>query len=226
MKPSLDRALRIVWLVIGVLLLGTLVVSLAFFAAGFLRTRGAAADADRAVAEAVPAEADGAGVRLTLPQRVRGTDTRIAFVVRPGAPAPRAPEPGRVQGVVNVVFLDPDGAPRLLLDRPAEVREVRFPAEGEEGEEPQRWITYEIAHGGEVALFLSALDGRSLRHVVAPPLRYLAHRPFGPGRVLVYAMAGAPPRQRAFLYDVDAAALTPFAALDSVAAEAARIAAP
>jgi hypothetical protein len=225
MKPSLDRALRIVWLVIGVLLLGTLLVSLVFVAAGFLRTRGAGEAADRAVAEGVAGEAGG-GVRLTLPQAMRGTDTRIAFVAREGGRAARAPEPGRVQGVVNVVFLDADGAARLLLDRPAEIREVHFPAAGVAEEGMEGWITYEIGSGGEVGLYLSDLTGRALRPVAVPPLRYLAHRPFGAGRLLVSALDGDPPRQRAFLYDPEAGSLEPFTALDSVADEAGRIAAP
>jgi hypothetical protein len=225
MKPSLDRALRIVWLVIGVLLLGTLLISLVFVAAGFLRTRGAAEAADRAVAEGVAGEAEG-GVRLTLPQAMRATETRIAFVAREGGRAARAPEPGRVQGVVNVVFLDADGSARLLLDRPAEIREVHFPAAEGESDASRPWITYEIDFEGEVGLYLSDVDGRALRPVAVPPLRYLAHRPFGAGRLLVYALDGDPPRQRAYLYDPAAASLEPFTALDSLADEAARIAAP
>ena len=218
MKLSLDRVLKWTWLVIGVLLLGSLLAALVFVAAGFLRTRGATDAAEEVVAEGVEPR-ERRGVRLTLPRDVRGTETRVAFVVREGGAGGRLAEPGRVQGVENVVFVDPDGSARLLLDRAAEIREVRFPAPGDAGEEAAAWITYEIAGGRGAALYVSGVDGRGLRAVVEPPLRYVAHRAFGAGRILVYAAEDGVP-QRAFLYDVVSGSVVPFAALDSVAARA------
>ena len=219
MKLSLDRVLKWTWLAIGVLLLASLLIALAFVTAGYLRTRGATEAADRVVADgAAPRESR--GVRLTLPRDVRGTETRIAFVVREGGAGGRLPEPGRVQGVENVVFVDPDGSARLLLERAAEIREVRFPAPGET-DDGAAWITYEIAAERGAALYVSGVDGRGLRAVVEPPLRYVAHRPFGAGRILVYAAeAGGP--QRALLYDVASGSAVPLASLDSVAARARR----
>lgn len=233
MKPSLDRALRLVWLAIGVLLLGAVAVSLVLLVAGHLRTRGATEQAVRAAVGRPAGEPR--EVVVGMPEPLRGTGTRIAFVEHASAaPAPRAGA-GRRQGVVNVVFLDADGGARLLLERPALIREVRYPPadSGAADAHPGGWITYEIvfADGAAAApdpaapsaLYLSTVDGRALRPVVEPPLRYRAHHPFGAGRILVYAAGADSPRQRAFVYDVAAGTLTPFAALDSVAGEAARL---
>ncbi|HEU0298852.1 MAG TPA: hypothetical protein VFR37_05340, partial [Longimicrobium sp.] len=83
----------------------------------------------------------------------------------------------------------------------------------------------------DVALYVTDLQGRNLRPVLGPPLRYQAHEAFGPDRILVYALE--PPRgervpeermrQRAFLYDVRSSQLTAYAAMDSAADRAGRI---
>jgi hypothetical protein len=82
-----------------------------------------------------------------------------------------------------------------------------------------------------VALYVTDLQGRDLRPVLGPPLRYQAHEAFGPGRILVHALE--PPRgeavpeermrQRAFVYDVRTGQLAAYAAMDSAADRAASI---
>lgn len=245
MKLNLDRALRAVWLTIGVLLLGVIVV-LGFVAvAGWLGTRGASEDAVRVAREAGAPAREPDRLRMSLPDSVRGTGTRIIRVYR-------APEPGRTsygsgsasvaQGpTVNVVFVDDQGA-RLLLDRPAYIRVIDVPGNGTaEGtvDAAQDWIAYDVAledgnRDGRLderdprALYVSGLDGRNLRPVVRPPLRVSEYAPIRPGRMLVYAMepvAGdtARTRQRTFIYDVASGRLAPFQALDAVGEQAAAI---
>lgn len=223
MKPSLDRALRIVWLAIGVLLLASLAAALLFVAAGFLRTRTAPDEAARAAGDAVAPPSG--PLRPGRAVDVAGTATRLVPVVHGGGHAPGLAAPGRIEGLANVVFLDPDGGARLLLDRPALVRTLWHPTEEGAGQGP--WIAYEIAFGGGAApgppgLYVSDLDGTNLRPVIRPPLRYRSHQPWSEGRILVVAAdeSGAP---RTFLYDVAEGRLTPFAALDSAVAEAAGI---
>lgn len=225
MKPSLDRILKVVWLAIGGLLLGSLLVALVFVAAGFLRTRGAS-EAATAAASGVPSSS-ARPARAAAALAVAGTDTRLVPVERGGGTPPLS-GPGRLHGLVNAVFLDPGGEARLLLDRPALIRSVWYPAANGEETAGSSWIAWEIAFGEAAAgapsaLYLSDLDGRTLRPVVEPPLRYRAHQSWDAGRILVFAEdeAGTP---RAFLYDDARRRLAPFAALDSTLIEARRIA--
>jgi hypothetical protein len=238
MRLTLDRALRIVWLAIGVLLLGVLLVSLVLVLAGFLRTRGATEAAAGAAAEGVRGAPE-AGVRAGLPEALAGTSTRVVFLerARPGA-AEGAPAAGRRGGLVNLVFLDPDGGARLLLDRPAYIREVRYPpaepGAGAPGAEPAPWLTYEMAledsdgdgmlgERDAAGLYVSDVDGGRLRPVVEPPLRVRGYRRHGAGELLVY-VTGEDGAERALLYGVEAGRLSPFVALDSATLLAARIA--
>ncbi len=105
-----------------------------------------------------------------------------------------------------------------------------------------RWIEYTIAlddtnrdgrldSRDDLALYVSDLDGRGLRPVLRPPLRVGQTQPLDAGRMLVYALEPAAGqaveegrmRQRAFVYEVASGRLSPYAALDSAAARAARI---
>ena len=138
---------------------------------------------------------------------------------------------------MNVMFVDAGGA-RLLLDRPACIRELSYPKAEESGDAVE-WISYVIAledtdgsgsldPRDAMALYVSDLDGRNLRAVLGPPLRYRTHAAFGPGRILVHALEGAGKdeermRQRAFIYDVRDARLSPYTAMDSAAEQAGRL---
>ena len=242
MKLSLDRSLRVIWLLIGVLLLAFLLAGGAMVVAQLVGNLGAREDAERVASQARPPRQEAGAVRFGPPEVVRGTATRVARVE-----SGRAWQPGSESGLgdgyptpvlVNLIFLDDRGA-RLLLDRPAYIARVDLPA----ADGPARgWIAYRMAlddanrdgrvdAGDPLSLYLSDLEGRNLRPVVRPPLRVTDYRMLDADRLLVYALepaAGQPAaedrwRQRAFVYDAAAGTLTPHAALDSAAARAEQI---
>lgn len=241
MKPSLDRAFKLTWLGIGALVLLFLVIGLVLVVSQATRNSGAADEAERVVSEERPKAEEPVAVRYWMPDSIRGTATRIVRVDDGTAPGRRAgyesSSYGDRESAVNVMFLDADGV-RLLLDRPAYIRELSYPTTGESSDAVE-WISYVIAFddtdrsGGldardALALYVSDLDGRNLRMVLGPPLRYRTHEAFGPGRILVHALEGTGKdeermRQRAFLYDVRASRLSPYAVMDSAAEQAGRI---
>jgi hypothetical protein len=244
MKPSLDRTVKLLWLVIGALLLLFLAIGAVMMLSQVIGNRGAGSEAARVAA--APAAAPAAQpVRYGMPDSIRGTATRIVMVNAGGLTYESRREsysssaPARAE--TNVMFLDDDDGVRLLLDRPAYIRDVSYPKPGEEGA-PRAWISYVLAlddtdRSGKldspdrVALYVTDLEGRNLRPVLSPPLRYQSHRALGPARILVYALqppAGAAVDeyrmpQRAFIYDVASGRLAPYAALDSAAERAGRI---
>lgn len=252
MKLSLDRSFRVIWLVVGGLVLLFLLVGGVLVAVQWIGNAGAADDAVRIASEAQPSRDEPRAVRYGTPQRMRGTDTRIVLMSYGAAHEPS----GSAYGVydtragdgatwVNAVFLNAGGA-RLLLDRPAYIRDVRYPVlEGRgypEGDSLQAWITYVMAvddtdrngrldHRDREGLYVSDVEGRALRPVLRPPLVYTSHQAMEGGRMLIYALeppAGQPVdlermRQRAFLYDVASGRLSPYTALDSAAARAGQI---
>lgn len=247
MKPSLDRTLKLLWLAIGALLLLFLGAGVVMAVSQAVRNAGAGKDAARVASEGRRVRPEPRAVRYGLPQSVRGTDTRIVLVSHGDGDVPGGYDRGTrgEEGWVNVVFLD-GGEARLLLDHPAYIRDIAWPGLDDGGgpgaDSPQAWITYVMAvddsdgdgrlgHRDRVGLYVSDLEGRSLRPVVRPPLRYASHQALGAGRMLVYALE--PPageegdegrmRQRAFLYDAASGRLSPYAALDSAAARAGQI---
>jgi hypothetical protein len=244
MKPSLDRTVKLLWLAIGALLLLFLVVGGVMVLAQVIGNAGAGREAARVAGEAAPKADEVQPVRFGMPDSIRGTATRIVMLDGGGLTHESRRErygsadpPG---DQANVMFLDGDGV-RLLLDRPAYIREVSYPKPGE-ADPPRQWISYVLAledsdRSGKldgrdhVALYVTDLDGRDLRPVLSPPLRYRSHQALGPARILVYALQ--PPadaqvdeylmRQRAFIYDVASGQLAPYVALDSAAERAGRI---
>jgi len=242
MKLSLDRTFRIVWLVVGGLILLALLIGGVLALLQLFGNAGAGDDAARIANEARTAPRKVPAVRYDLPQPIRGTSTRIVLVEDGGSSGYSGYGRGR-ESFVNAVFVDAAGA-RLLLDRPAWIREVRFPRPGDAPADPAwTWISYVMAledtdRNGilgpldPMGLYVTDLDGRGLRPVLLPPLRYQRHQPLDGGRMLVYALE--PPagedradeermRQRAYVYDVAAARLSPYTALDSATARAAEI---
>jgi hypothetical protein len=235
-----DRVLRWVWLINGVLLLALLVGTAVFVAIGALSGLGGSA---ASIPLSVPDSAGGAGesaIRYDLPVAVRGSDTRIVLVRRGSgytysSTSSSAPAGGE-GAVVNVAFVDAPGA-RLLLDRPGFIRRVRFPSrDAAASDSTLRWMVFEMALAdtngdGEVddedrrSLYLTGLDGRGLRQVLADgfELRDWAAQP--DGSLLVTALeraGGARMRQRAFVVDGNGAVRS-FSALDSIAEAAGRI---
>lgn len=250
MKLSMDRALRWIWLLIGSLLLVILLVGGVLVLAQVIRNAGAADDAVRIARESQPApRQEVRAVRYQPPVSIRGTRTRMITVGYGREFAPVRGLAASDYGLyeegppdVNVIFLDGDSA-RLLLDRPAFIHRVLLPGQGDmRADSLSTWITYvmalEDADGNgrlddrdPAGVYVTDRDGRGLRAVLRPPLRYLSHQGLDAGRMLVYALE--PPagrrveadrmRQRAFIYDVGAGTLAPYVALDSAAARAARL---
>jgi hypothetical protein len=247
MKLSVERALRAIWLAIGVLLLGFLLVFAVVAVTGWIRTMGADEAAVRVAKESGAPREEAHAVRLSMPDSVRGGRAMIVLVgsgpdVQGGYGAGSS-RSGRQPATVNVIFLDGLGA-RLLLDSPAYVAEVRYPQVRDSSAAGQRqnWIAYHMAledgnGNGRLderdprSLYVSDLEGRNLRPLVRPPLRLLDYRALGPGRILVYALEPPPGRQvpedrmrqRAFVYDVATGKVLPFTALDAAADRAASI---
>lgn len=248
-RPSLDRTLKLLWLTIGALLLLFLVAGGVMILAQVIGNAGAGSEAVRVAGGERPAREEPRAVRYGMPDSIRGTATRIvmvsngtAYAYRERTSAKFESSGGRMSGAeVNVMFVDAAGA-RLLLDRPAYIHEVDYPRSRAEGTEPRPWISYVVAlddtnrngrldQSDAVALYVTDLDGRNLRPVLSPPLRYQSHQGLGPTRILVYALQGPTGaavdedrmRQRAFIYDVASGQLAPYAALDSAAARAGQI---
>ncbi|HEY0036927.1 MAG TPA: hypothetical protein VGB66_09595, partial [Longimicrobium sp.] len=122
MKLSVDRALRAIWLVIGVLLLGFLLVFAVVAVTGWIRTMGADEAAVRVARESGQPRQEARAVRLGMPDSIRGSMAMIAMVGNGLAYQGRY-RGDKEQPPVNVVFLDDQGA-RLLLDKPAYIGEV------------------------------------------------------------------------------------------------------
>jgi hypothetical protein len=238
-----DRVLRWVWLINGVLLLGLLVFAGAFVAIGALANLGggrpAASDSSRT--DSTRAAAAGGPIRYDPPVPVRGTGTRVVLIRRGAgytySGTASTPSAGGGGAVVNVAFLEGGGA-RLLLDRPGFIRRVRFPArDGAEaaGDSALRWIVYEMAlHDSNAdrsvddrdrrSLYVTDLGGRGLRRVLPEgyELREWAGQPDGSLVATGLELAPARMRQRAFVLD-PSGAVQPYTALDSVVAQAGRI---
>jgi len=243
MMTRVDRVLRWVWLINGVLLLALLVFAGGFVAIGALANLGGRSPAPSSAAGRDSARAAEAGgpIRYDTPVPVRGTATRVVLIRRGtgyaySSTASSIPAGGE-GAVVNVVFLDASGA-RLLLDRPGFIRRVRFPGREPEapGDGALRWIVYEMALQDTDAnstvddrdrrsLYVTDLGGRGLRRVLPEgfELREWAGQP--DGSVVATGLELAPGgrmRQRAFVLD-PAGAVRPYAALDSAATQAGRI---
>ncbi|HYR07073.1 MAG TPA: hypothetical protein VEQ60_04880 [Longimicrobium sp.] len=246
MKPSLDRTVKLIWLAIGALLLLLLAVGGVMMLAQAVGNAGAGREAERIVSDTAARVSEAHPVRYGMPDSIRGTATRIVMVgdgsgTVYGGRSESSVYTGQGSGRdVNIMFLDADGV-RLLLDRPAYLRDVSYPG-AEPGGAPREWISYVVAlddtdRSGRldsrdaVALYVTDLEGRNLRPVLSPPLRYQSHQALDASRILVYALqppAGAEVdadrmRQRAFIYDVRSGQLAPYAAMDSAAERAGRI---
>jgi hypothetical protein len=153
---------------------------------------------------------------------------------------------GAPGAIVNVAFLPADsGAGRLLVDGPAYFSEVQFPgadpSAGAGTDSLLRWIVYRgtitdtnrderVDHRDDESLYVSALDGTAFRRVLPDGFRVRHAEPLGDGRTMLVTALELPRGggkveeerlpQRAFFYDVPAARLRPYTALDSLARRA------
>ena len=245
-SSRLDRSLKLVWLVIGSLLLLGLVAGLVASAVSFFASGGGGGGSGEASVPAAGAQGarDVLPVRYGTPKPVPGSAFRVAEVRAPvaegddddgGSSRSRGREETQL---VNLLFLSPgEGGGRLLLDRPARIESTDYPVEGDSA---RPWITYRIAFRDtdgdgrlsvldRAGLFTSTLGGDSLRPVLPEGMRLLAQSPLGDGRRLVVLALEVPAdttipaerwRQRALLLDVPTGTLRPYTALDSLAAAA------
>jgi hypothetical protein len=253
---DMDRWLKRLWMGNGVLLLVLFVLGIGALVFSLLSGVFTTKNAVRAPTPSSGAALTPRAVRYSLPRDIWGRKTRLV-VVRYGKG-----QQGRSRGlgseggrefnsydddhysdgpVVNLLFLPATGAGRVLLDKPAYVSSFDFPRSKEDSLE--RWISYEIAFedtnadgrldaDDRVDLYVSDLDGSSLRRVLPLGMRLLAQKGTGDGRHLVVTALQVPSDwrgsddelpQRAFLYDVPTGSLTPYGALDSLVQRAAGI---
>ncbi|HEX8696011.1 MAG TPA: hypothetical protein VF746_26585 [Longimicrobium sp.] len=248
MSSRVDRLLRWVWLINGILLLALLAIGTLFVLGAWITDLAAG---DPAVPAAPKGGASGPerprAVRYDAPAPIRGSDARIVLVGHGQGYRPAAGERGMDSGdgtsegpIVNVAFLDGRGG-RLLLDRPAYVAEVRWPGDERAGPDSTlRWIVYEMAledgngdgrldHRDPLGLYVSDLAGGGLRPVLPRGFRLRGWEPRADGTLFITALPqparGADPDQlpqRSFLVGPDGQA-RPYAALDSLAEAAGRI---
>ena len=237
MTSRVDRWLRWVWLINGVVLLALLVTGGVFALIAGLAGMGGG-KADSAPASRTEARDARAPLRYDPPQAIRGSAARIVvirrgtgYTYRNTSSSTRAAE----APAVNVAFLDGNGA-RLLLDRPAYLAHVRFPGDGM-SDDTLRWIVYEAAmedangdrridDRDRRSLYVTGLDGRGLRRVLPDgfELRDWAGQPDGSlvATAVQLQQGNAPMPERAFVLD-PSGTVRPYAALDSAVAAAGRI---
>jgi hypothetical protein len=240
MSGRLDRALKIVWLTIGVLLLGGIVVAGVSVLLSFMQSGGEPGESASPRGAQAASAPPGAALRYDPPVDVRGGDRRLILVRRAVEPeGGLSSVPSRA--VVNAIFLAPDGSARLLLDRPAFIRNVDVPGAAS-ADSSARWITYEVAFddtdrdgrlgpGDRAGLYVSALDGSGFRAVLPPGVLHRAHAMLDAGHLLVLALVppadpGTPERrwqERAFVYDAASGATRPLASVDSLVDRAGRV---
>lgn len=251
MSSRVERLLRWVWLINGVLLLGLLAVGLLFVSGQWILDMTAGDEPVSAPARRDEAATPPAPVRYDAPRPIRGTGTRIVLMHRgPGSRSGSALASGSYDArsgagaIANVGFLSADGA-RLLLDRPAYISSVRWPGGGAAGDSADarlRWVVYEMAaedgngdgrvdHRDARTLYLSDLNGGGLRRVLPEGFVLRSWEVLDDGSLFVGALRGERGRResdvdrlpaRAFVVGADGQA-RPYAALDSIAEAAGRV---
>ncbi len=246
---DMDRWLKRLWMVNGVLLLVLLVLGggalLVTWLSGAFSSKNAVLAPDPTRTAAVKPRA----VRYSPPRPIWGTKTQVVIVRygkgQQGAGMGLASDSYEYRDedgpVVNLLFLTGTSPGRVLLDKPAYVRSFDYPSS--KSDSLKHWVTYHIAFedtnadrrldsDDRVDLYVSDLDGSNLRRVLPLGMRLLDHHDAGDGRHLVVTALQVPNDwrgsddelpQRAFLYDVATRTLAPYAALDSLVRDAARI---
>jgi hypothetical protein len=244
---DLDRWLKRVWMVNGVLLLLLMLLGTGALLVTWLSGAFGGKNAVLAPAPTGGADAKPRAVRYSPPRPIWGSKTRVV-VVRYGKGQQRAgmgfgsyeyhDEDGPV---VNLLFLTGTAPGRVLLDKPAYVGDFDYPSSKDDS--LQHWLTYQIAFedtngdgrldsDDRVDLYVSDLDGSNLRRVLPFGMRLVDHHSAGDGRHLVVTALQVPKDwrgsddelpQRAFLYDVPTGTTTAYAALDSLVRDAARV---
>lgn len=249
--PTLERAVKWVWLILGGLAL-TGLAALAIYALTSAVDGAGETAVPAAGRQAAAPAADAPALRYDLPERIPGTGTRMVLVRR-GHGARYSDSysySSRGAGpMVNVAFQDAAGV-RLLLDRPAYIESVSYrgsagdaPPAAADTAAPLRWIVYQMAlsdaNGDHrlndrdpQSLFVTDRDGRGLRQVLPAGFAPVAWQVRADGGLDITALApAADPRhgdddelrqQRAFVLE-PGGQVHADAQLDSALAAAARV---
>lgn len=213
---DIDRWLKRVWMVNGVLLLALLILGTGALLVSWLSGAFGGKDAVVAPDTTRSGPVKPRAVRFSAPSEIWGTKSRVV-VVRYGKGQQGAGLSGsgmNEQGfysysgdrdsngpMVNLIFLTGTQPGRVLLDKPAYVSWLRYPREKDDS--LQRWITYHIAledtnddgrldSDDRVDLYVSDLDGSNLRRVLPAGMRLLDEDPLGDGRHLIVTALQVP----------------------------------
>lgn len=214
---DIDRWLKRLWLVNGVLLLALLVFGTGGLLISWLSGAFGGKNAVMAPDTTRGATVTPRAVRYSAPRRILGTKTRVV-VVRYGKGQQRTPlglgsemsaaalysyDEDRYQDgpVVNLIFLTGTQPGRVLFDKPAYVGRFDYPRSREDSLE--RWVTYHIAFedtnkDGRLDsddrddLYVSDLDGSNLRRVLPTGMRLLDVGAVGDGRHLLVTALEVP----------------------------------
>ncbi len=248
-----DRWLKRIWLANGILLLPFMLLCIGLIAYAIVWESRSDPEPQTVDVSDDPADDGGAirAVRFDSPVEVYGSSTAMVQVRYGSAWIPE--EFYGVSGyrsgywgqpVVNVLFVDPAGSVRKLLDRTAYVRKVNYPVNSNDS--LQQWISYEIAfidtdgdgqlgNSDDFGLYISDLDGRRFQTVLPNELRLRSHAAYDEGRqILVYAFETSSEDEvkeeqlplRAYLFDLEQGVLSSFMefndAIDMVAATVGR----
>lgn len=212
----MDRWLKRVWLVNGVLIL-----ALILFGVGAALSSLSLVHGDDGVAmfdgEAGPDSKVRPGpVRLDEPREIAGTDVRLVRVRRQARTSSGLWFLGsgdvyvdgtngssiewRSGSLVNAIFLSPDGTARLLFEQPAHIGEIDWPQAGRKADSDRRWIAVSAAledsdGNGHLdaddrqGLYLVDLDGARLRRALPDSVSVTGFDAFGgPDRLLAFAV--------------------------------------
>ena len=213
---DMDRWLKRLWMVNGVLLLGLLVLGtgalLVSWLSGALGTKNAVIAPDTTRSGPVKPRA----VRFSAPRDIWGTKTRLV-VVGYGKSQQGAGLSGSNMSMrefysydgssdasgprVNVIFITGTETGRVLLDKPAYIGWLDFP--NDKSDSLKRWITYHVAFDDtnkdgrldsddRQELYVSDVEGLNLRRVLPPGMRLLDDDPLGDGRHLIVTALQVP----------------------------------
>ena len=207
---DMDRWLKRLWMVNGVLLLVLLVFGIGAFLVTWLSGAFGSKNAVLAPNPTRGAAVKPRAVRYSPPRPIWGTKTRIVIVrygkrqqgAEPGFRSFASDEYRDEDGpVVNLLFLSGTAPGRVLLDKPAYVDDFDYPRSKEDS--LQHWVTYRIAFEDTNAdgrldsddrgdLYVSDLDGSNLRRVLPAGMRLVDQHEVGDGRHLVVTALQVP----------------------------------
>jgi hypothetical protein len=214
---DMDRWLKRLWMVNGVLLLGLLVLGtgalLVSWLSGAFGGKNSVVAPDTTRAGPIKPRA----VRFSAPREIWSTKTRVVIVrygkgqqgagfgsgsdMSSGAAYLYRGDRDSDGPRVNLIFLTGTEPGRVLLDRPAFISWLDYPTD--KSDSLQRWITYHIAFDDSnkdgrldsddrSELYVSDLEGSDLRRVLPPGMRLLDEDPLGDGRHLIVTALQVP----------------------------------